>query len=332
MPKATGFVFVHVNLLFDLDHEAPFRDKFFVLQSLTIRDCHVDPNNVPGIIEAKGCSDSLILVGLEIQNVKFVNNTNLGGSATLYLKSTEDFACYTYLFMERITFLSNYGKNIASLAYVNIIRHMQLKDNHIFNCGDETSAILVFPQILSITKMSHVHATENGCRLITLTLSFFKIKRSVFENTTSEVHGVIFGYFSLVTVSNSEFRNNVVNGTGGAISCKNCFLVKAKYSNFTENKAEYGGAISVDNGKVRTRHVRFERNKAIAGGAIYVKQREWIAEFLQTEFERNTATEVGGGIYGVVDENNGIILNEALFRNNRASFGGRVFVFEILSY
>nr|WP_302579083.1 hypothetical protein [Methanobrevibacter arboriphilus] len=89
--------------------------------------------------------------------------------------------------------------------------------------------------------------------------------------------GAIAIFDSIVNISNSNFNNNYVRdgdeekSYGGAIymnGSKN--LVNIKYSNFIENHAAYGGAISIV-GKVNIFYSNFTKNSAQIGGAIFNK-------------------------------------------------------------
>lgn len=132
--------------------------------------------------------------------------------------------------------------------------------------------------------------------------------------------GAIFINNSIGNVQNSYFTSNSAYYSSGAISA---ILSNLKIDNctFTENEAEYGGAVSIRNGNMTVTKSIFKNNKA-DNGAIYGYLANMIVE--DTLFENNVADCGGGAIF--IENCTTLTVSSSLFKRNSAkSFGGSIY-------
>ena len=157
-----------------------------------------------------------------------------------------------------------------------------------------------------------------------------------FVNNTALYGGAMFVWASNYTISNSVFDNNSAfgkgdmspnNNNGGAlIVTQDNIPVSGKIvnSNFTNNKAQYGGAAWINEGTVDIDGSNFINNTATtAAGAIgfdpqYAKI---IATVDSSKFVNNTAGSYAGAIYNLGD----LTVSGSEFDNNKAQFGDIIY-------
>ena len=157
-----------------------------------------------------------------------------------------------------------------------------------------------------------------------------------FVNNTALYGGAMFVWASNYTISNSVFDNNSAfgkgdmspnNNNGGAlIVTQDNIPVSGKIvnSNFTNNKAQYGGAAWINEGTVDIDGSNFINNTATtAAGAIgfdpqYTKI---IATVDSSKFVNNTAGSYAGAIYNLGD----LTVSGSEFDNNKAQFGDIIY-------
>ena len=157
-----------------------------------------------------------------------------------------------------------------------------------------------------------------------------------FVNNTALYGGAMFVWASNYTISNSVFDNNSAfgkgdmspnNNNGGAlIVTQDNIPVSGKIvnSNFTNNKAQYGGAAWINEGTVDIDGSNFINNTATtAAGAIgfdpqYAKI---IATVDSSKFVNNTAGSRAGAIYNLGD----LTVSDSEFDNNKAQFGDIIY-------
>ena len=157
-----------------------------------------------------------------------------------------------------------------------------------------------------------------------------------FVNNTALYGGAMFVWASNYTISNSVFDNNSAfgkgdmspnNNNGGAlIVTQDNIPVSGKIvnSNFTNNKAQYGGAAWINEGTVDIDGSNFINNTATtAAGAIgfdpqYTKI---IATVDSSKFVNNTAGSYAGAIYNLGD----LTVSGSEFDNNKAQLGDVIY-------
>ena len=157
-----------------------------------------------------------------------------------------------------------------------------------------------------------------------------------FVNNTALYGGAMFVWASNYTISNSVFDNNSAfgkgdmspndNNGGALIVTQDNIPVSGKIvnSNFTNNKAQYGGAAWINEGTVDIDGSNFINNTATtAAGAIgfdpqYAKI---IATVDSSKFVNNTAGSYAGAIYNLGD----LTVSGSEFDNNKAQFGDIIY-------
>ena len=157
-----------------------------------------------------------------------------------------------------------------------------------------------------------------------------------FVNNTALYGGAMFVWASNYTISNSVFDNNSAfgkgdmspnNNNGGAlVVTQDNIPVSGKIvnSNFTNNKAQYGGAAWINEGTVDIDGSNFINNTATAeAGAIgfdsqYIKI---IATVDGSKFVNNTVGSRAGAIYNLGD----LTITCSEFDNNKAQFGDIIY-------
>ena len=157
-----------------------------------------------------------------------------------------------------------------------------------------------------------------------------------FVNNTALYGGAMFVWASNYTISNSVFDNNSAfgkgdmspndNNGGALIVTQDNIPVSGKIvnSNFTNNKAQYGGAAWINEGTVDIDGSNFINNTATTtAGAIgfdpqYTKI---IATVDSSKFVNNTAGSYAGAIYNLGD----LTVSGSEFDNNKAQFGDIIY-------
>ena len=157
-----------------------------------------------------------------------------------------------------------------------------------------------------------------------------------FVNNTALYGGAMFVWASNYTISNSVFDNNSAfgkgdmspnNNNGGAlIVTQDNIPVSGKIvnSNFTNNKAQYGGAAWINEGTVDIDGSNFINNTAttVAGAIGFDPQyAKIIATVDSSKFVNNTAGSHAGAIYNLGD----LTVSGSEFDNNKAQFGDIIY-------
>lgn len=127
------------------------------------------------------------------------------------------------------------------------------------------------------------------------------ITNCLFEGNTGNSYGgaILALHGTIITLTGNTFtRNQVAEGSGGAIYVEESAISLGGSAVFSNNKAEKGGAFGISGGSLYvTGSVNFYNNKAIKGGAIFIRNSR--AEFGKGifMFEENVAEHLGGGMY-----------------------------------
>ena len=144
-------------------------------------------------------------------------------------------------------------------------------------------------------------------------------------NAATEGSGGAISAEGTVTISNSEFTENEAGHEGGAIySASEVITTKATISgeetNFTENIADFGGAIYAGD-SVKISDANFENNDAAEnGGAILIgSESQDESTINDSAFEGNYGGFAGGAIFGNEAK---LVINNSDFLHNVASVVG----------
>lgn len=171
------------------------------------------------------------------------------------------------------------------------------------------------------------------------------IKNSTFTNNSTETidkyknnGGAIYVYGTssanagdnTLNISDSHFKSNSTNKTGGAIGVNNLgpenFEIEIKNTTFTENKSTgYGGAIDVTTGgtgnvTLNLDNATFNGNKSESdGGAIAYEKGNITSNISNSTFTNNTANN-GGAIYNGIKN---LEISNTIFDGNKTNDGGK---------
>lgn len=171
------------------------------------------------------------------------------------------------------------------------------------------------------------------------------IKNSTFTNNSTETSnsaknngGAIYVYGTsrdnagdnTLNISDSHFKLNHTNKTGGAIGVNNLgpakFEIEIKNTTFTENKSTgYGGAIDVTTGgtgnvTINLDHATFNGNESESdGGAIAYEKGNITSNISNSTFTNNTANN-GGAIYNGIKN---LTISNTIFDGNKTNDGGK---------
>lgn len=185
---------------------------------------------------------------------------------------------------------------------------------------------------------SNAATKSNGgaiANLGTMTITGTQENQAKFTNNTAGGAGGAIYNQGNMTIDNALFNNNSTNADGGAIQ-NNVAINNGVYgdsnltitnSTFTDNQAlKYiGGAISVANGKVSIDNSNFTGNKAAWGGAIYTytgNKKGVEVAISNSLFEGNEALSVGaiGNFASTkLDPKGGMTLTNVTFKDNKAT-------------
>ena len=257
------------------------------------------------------------------------NNADYGGA--LYLNGVSSNSTISNVIFRNNTAVYNGGAIDCNSERMNLTN--TLFDN---NYAGEYGAALCRESTATsgfggYNNFTNNHAGIAGAALAWMGVKDIKINHYIFINNTADKSGgaiyVSEGSDNCI-INNSYFeRNSITNATGGHggaidIVGNNATIIN---SNFTLNRAMYGGAIFAGNlsGDAHAYNVSFTYNHALVdGGAVQVRGSGVILN--ETHFYNNTAERNGGAIYvGGTGENNGIYSSD--FTDNSAnSHGGAV--------
>ncbi|MDO5847937.1 MAG: Ig-like domain-containing protein [Methanobrevibacter sp.] len=178
--------------------------------------------------------------------------------------------------------------------------------------------------------------------------STLEINNCIFTNNgrvaTNAMGGAISITNAKVTISNSQFTNNVVNyngtnpdynsgfGFGGAIFAKGSnSILDIDNSNFNDNFAyannnnSKGGAIMLyDGAKLSLKNSNFNGNVAVDGGAIYVAPNS-VLTVNDTHFQDNSAINSDINKGGAICSEGSVDIDNSLFMGNEAVKGGAIY-------
>ena len=122
----------------------------------------------------------------------------------------------------------------------------------------------------------------------------------------------------------STIRNNIATGNGGAIGL-NHGTVTVTSGNFSNNKAENGGAIYLGKGDMKMNNIFIHGNTATkSGGGVYLANGTLTIEGADNnKIINNTAESTGGGIQV---QDGDLKMEKCLVQENKANYGGGVCV------
>ncbi len=175
---------------------------------------------------------------------------------------------------------------------------------------------------------------EYGGAMYCGTSALMSIVSCIFEGNEALYYGgSIYCYGADVDIAKCDFTGNEAGWSGGAVSCKTGTLVHLSDCEFIGNTAPKGGAVYVgtfDNGggepedPSKIYFCDFRHNTATRGGAVFINGFTWV-NAVGCEFDYNTATLEGGGIYALTDYTRSLSVQSCTFCFNGAEHGGGIY-------
>ena len=268
----------------------------------------------------------LSVKNMDISHYYFINNTAGESGGAIYVSKNSDNCTINYCYFERNRIsntLEGYGGAIAVIGDGSNIKNSKFINNFAYGGGAIYTGINSgHTNILNVTFKDN-SATANGGAIEILGLAVVLNHTNFSSNTAGKLGGAVF--VNSTENSNeilySVFDNNKAGDCGGAI---NWFKYPGDvfFSNFTNNQANYGGAIYLDgissNDKIF--NVIFENNTATKNGGAIDCNASYIC-LNNTLFINNYAGEYGAALCREIGATNGFGENTT-FINNRAGISG----------
>ena len=145
--------------------------------------------------------------------------------------------------------------------------------------------------------------------------------------------GSVYCYGADIDISKCDFTGNEAGHNGGAVSCKTGTLIHLSDCEFIGNTSPQGGAVYVgtsDGGGTEPEEPSkiyfcdFRHNTATRGGAVFINGFTWV-NAAGCEFDYNTATLEGGGVYALTDYTRSMSVQSCTFCFNGAEHGGSIY-------
>ena len=164
------------------------------------------------------------------------------------------------------------------------------------------------------------------------------LENCTFENTSSQYWGAVTARDQIdgtnVTVRDCQFINNTsTGGIGGALSVESNLSTTLENVTFTGNNAyKSGGAVYVESGSLTVNDCDFEKNSASRyGGGIYLcntTASNTTLDISGSQFEQNSSGYGGGAVAVYAPENttSTLTVTDSKMSSNRAPSGGAVYL------
>ena len=164
------------------------------------------------------------------------------------------------------------------------------------------------------------------------------LENCTFENTSSQYWGAVTARDQIdgtnVTVRDCQFINNTsTGGIGGALSVESNLSTTLENVTFTGNNVyKSGGAVYVESGSLTVNNCDFEKNSASRyGGGIYLcntTASNTTLDISGSQFEQNSAGYDGGAVAVYAPENttSTLTVTDSKMSSNRAPSGGAVYL------
>lgn len=285
-----------------------------------------------------GTMNAGTLVGtINVINSTFINNTATGQGGCIYINNGLN--QHTILNIENSSFTENTASSNAGVLYAYRSVDVYIKSsNFTRNSASNEGGVMRTSGFLVIDgcKFYSNRGSDAGVIFMGQTTETFVYNSYFEDNYAKRWGGVIMGYG--FTFESCAFINNHVNltsntatskqttGRGGAIFSRDGTNV-LRYCNFTNNVAQEGGAICIEdraNGLSVTNCIFNDNQATLKGGAIYSSVRS-TASVSYSEFNGNSAN-YGGAIWTSSDDtsyqNGKLVLQNSEFSNNKATVEG----------
>ena len=176
--------------------------------------------------------------------------------------------------------------------------------------------------------------SSTGELLVGDAVNTLTVSDTIFKENGGLYGSGIFVWGSNYDISDSVFDKNSAygkgdmspnNNNGAAIvvtTSNKDFTGAITGSNFTNNKAHYGGAVWINKGPLTIKDSLFLNNTADAvAGAVGISGKSVVVEVINSNFTNNTAKDKGGAIYNSGNLN----VRETTFDSNKADIGDVIY-------
>ena len=307
---------------------------------------------------------------LHLNSVDIINGAGTVGGAIIAAEGSQ-------LFVDSVTFSSNTAQTFGGSIYL-LSSNAELMSTKFESNGAEYGGAMFVSNstVIGNTNTSFIsnNANVNGGALFVGESSYFGLNmQPVFpvstksyyssdDSTTYDGPGIEVGWIAIEDKGETIFADNIAGGSGGAIFALACGIAWSGNTSLQRNKAQYGGALYLENGvDFQTQGTTtFASNNAIFdggavgagpvvgtvtghsslsitngsatfagnvcggnGGAIHLTGINLIVD-ANVSFSRNDAVSFGGALYASLN-NVGPTLNGVDFIDNSAEAGGAVF-------
>ena len=281
--------------------------------------------------------------GVRIINVTFINNTakgiltgseTLSGGGAVFIKDSTN-----NIHFDNVTFINNSAVQGGAISYypnnnndVVDFNRMTFINN---TASEEGGSIYVIASTLRISNSTFIGGSANLGGGIYSKVNIIYNNLTFINNTAYQGGALYWFRNSANTISDIAFINNTAY-EGGALYLPNAgtntrFTVSR--NNFTNNYADFGGAIYVGVDKTTISNNNFTSNSAVLGGAIYVPHNKWGITISDSDFRENHAYYGGAinlAVYAVSGDGTSTtnkIIRNSNFTNNTAEMeGGAIYV------
>ncbi|MBE6503867.1 MAG: hypothetical protein E7Z76_06245, partial [Methanobrevibacter sp.] len=261
-----------------------------------------------------------------IDHYYFINNTAGYSGGAIYVSRNSDNSTIDFCYFEGNEIANNlegYGGAMAILGNGSNIKNSEFVNNYAFEGGAIYTGVTSGNiHILNVTFKEN-EATANGGAVEILGLAVSLNHTNFTSNTAGKSGGAIFvnSTENSNVIDRSVFNNNKATEDGGAINWFS-YPGDVLFSNFTNNQAEYGGAIHLsgisNNDKIA--NVIFINNTATKNGGAIDCNATYIC-LNNTLFINNYAGEFGAGLCREAGAANGFGENNT-FIDNKAGISG----------
>lgn len=249
-----------------------------------------------------------------IDNVTFIG----GGAQNTVIKSQGKMLdVSSSLTLCNITFVQLGIQNYGNLTIKNSVFKNSLSTGFITSSGSDSYVNIVNSSFMD------GHASNGGA--ININHGFLNIDDSSFsDNYATSSGGVIYVNGGVLNINNSIFDNNYATLTGGAINCENNANATIKKSRFSNNNAlnDIGGAVYIfDSPYSLISDTEFINNSALFGGAVTSLKSE--LNLTNIKASNNKAKYYGGAVYFMYGV---FTIDSSILDNNTAGDGGALYI------
>ena len=316
--------------------------------NFTFENCTFIDNHAPmygGAIRANFNNNRGLYGEINLINCNFIGNSARNGGGVLYARNANN--KYTYIYVTNCNFTNNSVTTSNEAAISGGVFHT-------YNCVDlyvksstftgnsavGSGGIFRSSGLLEIDDCefySNRAGEDGGCIYMGNTVGVLTVTNSKFEdNYARRWGGIVMGYG--YRFESCTFNNNKVNtslsasgkantGRGGVMCSREGYSIVVADCNFTNNVAQEGGAICMEEraSSISISGSTFNNNQATLKGGAFYSSVTTLATISTSTFEGNSAN-YGGAVWSSNDDpekpNGRIIIQSSEFKSNTANIQG----------